>query len=285
MSPCPTGALWRLSARRDRDAAAPPALEAAMTGGGRPGWLARVRAAVTDPDSLRSWSLIANDGIIATAGILEGFAGAGASHATLVTAAASATVAGMVNAGGAEWAEEAAEREAHLSAAEEEAADLARHPRGQVPRRCRAGRGRVGRRVCPRRGHPARDHSLGPSGGRDLGDPCRRARVAHGDVDRWRAHRAHERAAHAHADARRRHRDADRQLPRRQAGLLTAVGQSRGCGPAVGTYRRRARPHHAPRRARRPPIIKLRGRPAGSAAGTSIGHTRSSVSEYRLIQR
>ena len=99
-----------------------------MTGGGRPGWLARVRAAVTDPDSLRSWSLIANDGIIATAGILEGFAGAGASHATLVTAAASATVAGMVNAGGAEWAEEAAEREAHLSAAEEEAADLARQP-------------------------------------------------------------------------------------------------------------------------------------------------------------
>src|SRR5262245_61601153 len=65
--PCPTGALWRLSARCDRDAA-PPALEAAMTGGGRPGRLARLRAAVTDPDSLRSWSVVANDGIIATAG-------------------------------------------------------------------------------------------------------------------------------------------------------------------------------------------------------------------------
>ena len=99
-----------------------------MTDGGRPGWLTRVRAAVTDPGSLRSWSLVANDGIIATAGILEGFAGAGASHATLVTAATSATVAGMVNAGGAEWAEASAEREAHLSAAEEEAADLARQP-------------------------------------------------------------------------------------------------------------------------------------------------------------
>jgi len=99
-----------------------------MTGGGRPGWLAQVRAAVTDPNSLRSWSVVANDGIIATAGILEGFAGAGASHATLVTAATFATIAGMLGAGGSGWAEAAAEREAHLSAAEEEAADLARQP-------------------------------------------------------------------------------------------------------------------------------------------------------------
>lgn len=92
------------------------------------GRLARVRAAATDPDSLRSWSVVANDGIIATAGILEGFAGAGASHATLVTAAASATVAGMLSAGGSEWAEAAAERDAHRSAAEEEAVELARQP-------------------------------------------------------------------------------------------------------------------------------------------------------------
>jgi VIT1/CCC1 family predicted Fe2+/Mn2+ transporter len=99
-----------------------------MTGGGRPSWLARLRAAVTDPNSLRSWSVVANDGIIATAGILEGFAGAGASHATLVTAATSATIAGMLSAGGSEWAEAAAEREAHLSAAEEETADRARQP-------------------------------------------------------------------------------------------------------------------------------------------------------------
>jgi VIT1/CCC1 family predicted Fe2+/Mn2+ transporter len=99
-----------------------------MTSGGRPDWLARVRAEVTNPDALRSWIVIANDGIIATAGILEGFAGAGASHPTLVTAATSATIAGMMSAGGSEWAEAAAEREAHLSAAEEEAADLARQP-------------------------------------------------------------------------------------------------------------------------------------------------------------
>ena len=99
-----------------------------MTGGGRPSWLAKVRAAVTDPNSLRPWSVVANDGIIATAGILEGFAGAGASHATLVTAATSATIAGMLSAGGSEWAEAAAEREAHLTAAEEETADRARQP-------------------------------------------------------------------------------------------------------------------------------------------------------------
>ena len=99
-----------------------------MTGGGGPSRLARVRAAVTDPNSLRSWSVVANDGIIATAGILEGFAGAGASHATLVTAATSTTIAGMLSAGGSEWAEAAAESEGHLSAAEEEAADLARQP-------------------------------------------------------------------------------------------------------------------------------------------------------------
>jgi VIT1/CCC1 family predicted Fe2+/Mn2+ transporter len=99
-----------------------------MTGGERPGLLARVRAVATDPDSLRKWSVVANDGIIATAGILEGFSGAGASHATLVTAATSATIAGMLSAGGAEWSEAAAERDAQVSTAEEEAADIARQP-------------------------------------------------------------------------------------------------------------------------------------------------------------
>jgi len=91
-------------------------------------WLARMRAAVTDPNSLRPWSVVANDGIIATAGILEGFSGAGASHATLVTAATSATIAGMLSAGGSEWAEAAAEREAHLTAVEEETVDRALQP-------------------------------------------------------------------------------------------------------------------------------------------------------------
>jgi vacuolar iron transporter family protein len=84
--------------------------------------------AVADRESLRSWTLVANDGIVATAGILEGFAGAGASDRTLITAATVATIAGMLSVGGAEWAEAAAEREAQLTAAEEEVADLARQP-------------------------------------------------------------------------------------------------------------------------------------------------------------
>lgn len=89
------------------------------------GWL---RAVVADRGSLRSWTQVANDGIIATAGILEGFAGAGAGNQTLIKAATTATIAGMLTVGGAEWAEASAEREAQLAAADEEAAEIARQP-------------------------------------------------------------------------------------------------------------------------------------------------------------
>ena len=89
------------------------------------GWL---RAALADRGSLRTWTVIANDGVVATAGLLEGFAGAGASDRTLVTAATAATIAGMLAAGGSEWAEAAAEREGHLAAAKEEAGEIARQP-------------------------------------------------------------------------------------------------------------------------------------------------------------
>src|SRR5215831_13854931 len=94
----------------------------------RPGPLGWLRTAVADRESRRSWTQVANDGIIATAGILEGFAGAGASDRTLITAATTATIVGMLSVGGAEWAEAAAEREAQLSAADEEAAEIARQP-------------------------------------------------------------------------------------------------------------------------------------------------------------
>src|SRR5215469_11534088 len=85
----------------------------------RPGPLGRLRAATADRESLRSWTQVANDGIIATAGILEGFAGAGASDHTLITAATTATIVGALSVGGAEWAEAAGERDGQLSAAEE----------------------------------------------------------------------------------------------------------------------------------------------------------------------
>jgi VIT1/CCC1 family predicted Fe2+/Mn2+ transporter len=94
----------------------------------RPAPLGRLWAAVADRESLRSWTQVANDGIIATAGILEGFAGAGASNRTLITAGTTATIAGMLSVGGAEWAEAAAERDAQLTAAEEEATEIARQP-------------------------------------------------------------------------------------------------------------------------------------------------------------
>ena len=79
-----------------------------------------------------SWAIDANDGIIATAGLLQGFAGAGAGYQLLVFAAIAAMLAGGLSAGGAKWAEVAAEREAQLQIAKEEEAELARDPDGEL---------------------------------------------------------------------------------------------------------------------------------------------------------
>jgi VIT1/CCC1 family predicted Fe2+/Mn2+ transporter len=92
----------------------------------------RLRAGFPDAQSFRSWTIDANDGIIGTSGILEGFAGAGASHSVLVTAATAATIAGALGLGGATWAEAAAEREAQLELAAEERAQLAANPAAEV---------------------------------------------------------------------------------------------------------------------------------------------------------
>jgi VIT1/CCC1 family predicted Fe2+/Mn2+ transporter len=93
---------------------------------------ASIHAVLTDEASLRSWTAVANDGIIATAGILEGFAGAGATDRALLVAATVATIAGLLAAGGAKWAEVDAEREAHLKAATDEAAALAARPETEL---------------------------------------------------------------------------------------------------------------------------------------------------------
>lgn len=74
--------------------------------------------------SRRAWALAAQDGIISTAGILLGFAGAGASERTLLIAGTAAIVAGMLTTGGAKWAETATEREAQLAAIAEERREL-----------------------------------------------------------------------------------------------------------------------------------------------------------------
>jgi len=92
----------------------------------------RLRESFPRPQSFRSWTIDANDGIIGTSGILEGFAGAGASHSVLVTAASAATIAGALGLGGATWAEAAAEREAQLELVEEERAQLAAEPAAEI---------------------------------------------------------------------------------------------------------------------------------------------------------
>jgi len=88
----------------------------------------RLVARLGSARSFRAWTVDANDGIIATSGILEGFAGAGASHSVLVTAATAATVTGALGLGGSTWAGEEAEREAQLDLVAEEQARLAVDP-------------------------------------------------------------------------------------------------------------------------------------------------------------
>lgn len=78
--------------------------------------------------ALRSRVINANDGIIATAGIVEGFAGAGAGEATILVAALAAMVAGSISLAGASYAETAAERDAHLALLEDERRRLAMSP-------------------------------------------------------------------------------------------------------------------------------------------------------------
>lgn len=98
---------------------------------GRPAVFARLRTSLSAPESQRQWRLMANDGIVATAGILEGFAGAGGSHSSLLIAATVATIAGMLAAGGAEWTEVASERDAQLATVADEAAELALDPEAE----------------------------------------------------------------------------------------------------------------------------------------------------------
>ena len=76
----------------------------------------------------RQWAVDANDGIIATAGLLEGFAGAGASDQVLITAATAMIVAGSLGLGGAKWAEEASELDAERQLIAQEIAELAASP-------------------------------------------------------------------------------------------------------------------------------------------------------------
>ena len=81
---------------------------------------------------IRGYLPAANDGIIATAGVVEGFIAAGAGTDALVAAAFAATVAGAVSFGGLKYAEAAAERDAELAVVEAERRDLARSPEAEL---------------------------------------------------------------------------------------------------------------------------------------------------------
>lgn len=85
-----------------------------------------------DAKTRRSLIVEANDGIMTTAGIVEGFAGAGADGHTVVIAAATAMIVGGIVLAGARYAEEAAERDAVLATIAEEQRLLELDPQAEL---------------------------------------------------------------------------------------------------------------------------------------------------------
>ena len=99
-------------------------------------WLTALGVASTsrglDPTFVRARVVDANDGIIATAGIVEGFAGAGATGRTIVIAAFFAMLAGGVSLAGAKYAEAAAELDAAQAVIDEQRRQLAFSPQQEL---------------------------------------------------------------------------------------------------------------------------------------------------------
>jgi VIT1/CCC1 family predicted Fe2+/Mn2+ transporter len=85
-----------------------------------------------DRTELRNRGVDANDGIIATAGIVEGFVGAGARGSTIIVAAFAAMVSGGIALAGAKYSEEAAERDAERALVEEERHQLTMLPHEEL---------------------------------------------------------------------------------------------------------------------------------------------------------
>lgn len=94
--------------------------------------LRTLRAHLAAVAAQRSVVMEANDAVIATAGLLQGFAGAGASNRVLLFTAVAATTSGALSVGGAAWAEDAAEREAQVLVAERERDELAADLGGEI---------------------------------------------------------------------------------------------------------------------------------------------------------
>jgi VIT1/CCC1 family predicted Fe2+/Mn2+ transporter len=86
---------------------------------------------VARQDGLRDRIVDANDGIIATAGIIEGFVGAGAGDVTVALAALVAMIAGGLALGAVKYTEAAMERDEYRSILESERARLVAHPEAE----------------------------------------------------------------------------------------------------------------------------------------------------------
>ncbi|MET0811419.1 MAG: VIT1/CCC1 transporter family protein [Microbacterium sp.] len=83
---------------------------------------------MVDSSVVRKWVLDANDGIISTTGIVQGFAGAGANDETVLFAAMTLMITGGLSLAGASYAEAAQDRAAELAIIEEEKRQLALSP-------------------------------------------------------------------------------------------------------------------------------------------------------------
>ncbi|WP_439591895.1 VIT1/CCC1 transporter family protein [Microbacterium sp.] len=83
---------------------------------------------MVDSSVVRKWVLDANDGIISTTGIVQGFAGAGANDETVLFAAMTLMITGGLSLAGAAYAEAAQDRAAELAIIEEEQRQLALSP-------------------------------------------------------------------------------------------------------------------------------------------------------------
>jgi VIT1/CCC1 family predicted Fe2+/Mn2+ transporter len=96
--------------------------------GSDPGPFAWFRDELRDRESLQRLIVDANDGVIATAGIVEGFSSAGAGEGTLLIAALTATIAGAIGLAGAQYTEAAGERDMELALLDDERRRLALGP-------------------------------------------------------------------------------------------------------------------------------------------------------------
>lgn len=81
---------------------------------------------------VRQFCADANDGIIGTAGVLQGFSGAGGSSHLLLVASVTTMIAGSLALFGTTYAQESAERDAQLRLIAEEAASLVENPTAEI---------------------------------------------------------------------------------------------------------------------------------------------------------